>query len=152
MGKIQWVPAHPHLPLISHHIQRKNLPFMSIVCQERHAPCKWNLGFNITWFHHLQHNDWAMIRWVCGVTSHKSQVSSQDLVERMQLDDLAKVLCSHWLKWHDHIECSDGWLKKIQKLNPTGGCHSQTTPSAPSHPLRHPRTGVGPTYLWLLAD
>ena len=30
--------------------------------------------------------------------------------------------------------------------------HSQTTPSAPSHPLRHPRTGVVPTHLWLLAD
>ena len=30
--------------------------------------------------------------------------------------------------------------------------HSQTTPSAPSHPLRHPRTGVGPTHLWLLVD
>ena len=30
--------------------------------------------------------------------------------------------------------------------------HSQTTPSAPSHPLRHPRSGVGPTHLWLLAD
>ena len=25
-------------------------------------------------------------------------------------------------------------------------------PSAPSHPLRHPRSGVGPTHLWLLAD
>ena len=30
--------------------------------------------------------------------------------------------------------------------------HSQTTPSAPSHPLRYPRTGVGPTHLCLLAD
>ena len=30
--------------------------------------------------------------------------------------------------------------------------HSQTTPSASSHPLQQPRTGVGPTHLWLLAD
>ena len=30
--------------------------------------------------------------------------------------------------------------------------HSQTTPSAPGHPLRHPRTGVGPTHLCLLAE
>ena len=30
--------------------------------------------------------------------------------------------------------------------------HSQTTSPVPSYPLRHPRTGVGPTHLWLLAD
>ena len=34
----------------------------------------------------------------------------------------------------------------------TACLHSQTTPSAPSHPLRHPRTGVDPTHLCLLAD
>ena len=25
------------------------------------------------------------------------------------------------LRWHGHVERSDGWLKKVQKLNPTGG-------------------------------
>ena len=30
--------------------------------------------------------------------------------------------------------------------------HSQTTSSVPSHPLRHPKTGVSPTHMWLLAD
>ena len=39
--------------------------------------------------HHLQCNDWAMIRWMCRVTT-KDQVSSEDLLERMQLDDLVK--------------------------------------------------------------
>ena len=64
-----------------------------------------------------------MIRWMCSVTT-KDQVSSQDLLERMQLDDLAEVLRTRCLKWHGHVEHSNGWLKKVQKLNPTGsrGC------------------------------
>ena len=61
-----------------------------------------------------------MIRWKCGVTT-KDQVSSQDLLERMQLDDLTKVLCTCRLGWHCHVERSDGRWKKVQKLNPTGG-------------------------------
>ena len=44
--------------------------------------------------HLLQRNNRAMIRWVCGVAT-KDLVSPQ--------------------------ERSDGWLKKVQKLNPTGG-------------------------------
>ena len=70
--------------------------------------------------HHLQRGDRAMICWMCGVTT-KDQVSSQDLLERMQLDNLAKVLRTWWLRRHGHAERSDGWLKKVQKLNPTGG-------------------------------
>ena len=58
---------------------------------------------------------------MCGVTA-KDQVSSQDLLERMQHDDLANVLCTRQLRWRGHVERSDGWLKKVQKLNPTGGC------------------------------
>ena len=37
--------------------------------------------------------------------------------ERMQLDDLKIVLCNHPLRWHDLVERSDGWLKKVQKFN-----------------------------------
>ena len=51
------------------------------------------------------------------------------------------------------------WMRSLFSLFPffreyQHGCvhHSQTTPSAPSHPLRHPRTGVAPTHLWLLTD
>ena len=47
MGQVQWAPAHPHLPLISHHLQMKSLQF---VCQECHASCKQNLGPNLILF------------------------------------------------------------------------------------------------------
>ena len=70
--------------------------------------------------HRLQRNDRAMIRWMCGVIT-KDEVSSQDLLARMQLDDLTKVLRTRRLRWHGHVERSDGWLKKVQKLSPTGG-------------------------------
>ena len=42
----KWAPVRPHLPLISHHLQRKSLQF---VRQERHATCKRNLGSNFFW-------------------------------------------------------------------------------------------------------
>ena len=46
------------------------------------------------------------------------------------------------------------WLAMVISVSASSvdHSHSQTTPSAPSHPLRHPRTGVDPTHLCLLAD
>ena len=61
--------------------------------------------------HHLQHNDPAMICWMCSVTT-KDQVSSQDFLERMQLDNRARVLCTCSLRWYGHVEHSNAWLKK----------------------------------------
>ena len=37
---------------------------------------------------------------------------------KMQLKDLAKVLCTRWLRWHGYVKHRDGCLKKVQKLNP----------------------------------
>ena len=31
------------------------------------------------------------------------------------------VLRTRRLRWHGHVERSDGWQKRVQKLNPTGG-------------------------------
>ena len=112
IGPIQWASACPHLPLISHHLQRKRFQFM---CQE-HASETW--ATNLSETHRLQRNDQALIRWMCRVPS-KDQVSSQDPLERMQLDDLAKVLRTCRLSWHCYIERSDGW-RKSRNSNPTG--------------------------------
>ena len=30
------------------------------------------------------------------------------------------ALRTHWLRWHNHVERSDGWPKKVQKLNHVG--------------------------------
>ena len=71
--------------------------------------------------HHPQRNVWAMIHWMCDVST-KDQVSSPDLLERMQLDDLAKAPHTRKLRWHGLVESSNGWLKTVQKLDPIGGC------------------------------
>ena len=120
VGQIQRAVAHPHPPLISHPLQRKSLQFL---CQECHVPCKQKLGPNLSDLHRLQRNDWYMIRWMCVVTT-KDLASSQDVLERMQLDELAKVIRTRQHRWHGHVERSDGWLKKVQTLNTTGvrGC------------------------------
>ena len=55
-----------------------------------------------------------------GVTI-KKQVSSQDLLDRMKLDDMQKVPLTRRLRWHNHVESSDSWLKNVLKLNPVGG-------------------------------
>ena len=102
-------------PFISHHLQRKIVPGVPCSMQAKPGP-HWT-AYDL---HRLPHNDRAMIRWMYGVTT-KHQVNSQDLWERMQLDDLTKVVRTRWLRWHSHVERSDGWLKKVQKFNPTGG-------------------------------
>ena len=63
----------------------------------------------------------AMIRWMCGVTT-KDQVSSQDILERMQLDDLAKVFWTLRQGWHGHAKRNDCWWKNDRlafSLRPT---------------------------------
>ena len=71
----QRVPAHPHLPPISHHLQRKSLQF---VCQERHVSCKRNLGpqhYLICIACNAMTDLWS-IRWMGGVITN-GQVSPQ---------------------------------------------------------------------------
>ena len=71
MRQIQWSPVHPHLLLISYHLQRKSIRF---VPQEYHAkpsPTSFDLQ-------RLQHNNWALIHWMCGVFT-KGQFRLQDL-------------------------------------------------------------------------
>ena len=58
-----------------------------------------------------------MTRWMCEATT-KDQVIYRDLLERMQLDDLANVLHTRQLRWLGQVERSDGQLKKVQKLIP----------------------------------
>ena len=98
------------------------------------GPCNRKLGPTLFDFHRLQCNDWGMICWAYSVTT-KDQVSSQDLLERMQLDDQAKVL--HRLRCHGYVEPSDGWLKEV--MASTG---SETHPSDSKAWSGRPRSAV----------
>ena len=40
------------------------------------------------------------------------------------------------MNWHGHVECSDGWLKEVQKLNPVWG-HGHDYPNKTGRVLIH---------------
>ena len=119
---VAWGKFYELLPILTSHSIPITLRWIAYNSWVRSAM----LHASETWtptlsnLHLLQLNNRVMIRWMCGVAT-KNQVSPQDLLQRMQLDDLAKVLCTHQHWWHGHVEHSNGWLKKVQKLDPTGG-------------------------------
>ena len=46
----------------------------------------------------LQHNDRAMIRWICNVKA-KDEVSSDSLLTKLGIQDLDVVLCTSRMRW-----------------------------------------------------
>ena len=86
--RVAWGTEFNELLLISasrlfpHHLQ--SLQFGR---QERHVPYKGSLGHQLIWFASLARQWPAMIHRKCGVTN-KNQVSSQNLLGMMKLDDL----------------------------------------------------------------
>ena len=134
--------AHPNLPVISHHLQRKTLHL--------HASGTWvSTSFDL---HNLQRNDRAMIRCVCNVTTTKRQVCSQDPLYRMQIDDLKKVpltreqqffYCIHILKtvlekwthrvWHKAMQF---WFLKYRYILWDNVCHFELSSMVSLLPLK----------------
>ena len=108
MGQIQWVLVHLHTPLIYHHLHRKSL-HLCVRGAMLHASETW--APTLCDLHRLQCNNRALIRLMCGATI-KDQVSSQDFLDRMQLDDVAKVVCTCWLRWTAiYNVVMVGWMK-----------------------------------------
>ena len=114
MGQIQRAPARPHLPRIYHHLQRKSLQF---VCEEFHAPWKRNLGPNLIRLASLA-TQWPNYDSLDVQCHHQGPSQLQDLLGMMQLDNLAKVLRTHRLRWIGAKYV--GWLVEVQKLNLAG--------------------------------
>ena len=112
MGQIKWAPVHLQCSPPAHFPSPPNEE-IAIHASGAPGPCNRKLGPTLFDFHCLQCNDWGMICLVYSVTT-KDQVSSQDLLERMQLDNQAKVL--HRLKCHGYVEPSDGWLKEVMAI------------------------------------
>ena len=114
--QIQRAPARPHLPLISYHLQRMRLQF---VRQECHILCTRNLSPNHIWLAS------PAVQWpsydLLDVRCHHqgpSQIAGslgEDAAWRS-----GKGTQHPLIRWHSHVECSNNWLKKVQKLNSTG--------------------------------
>ena len=121
--RVTWGKFNKLLPVLTSRsfttTSRGRVYYLSVRSAMLHASETWALTSSD--LHRLQDNDRAMIHWTCSVTT-KDEVSSPDRLERMQLDDLANVLHTHQLRWHGRVECSYCWLKKSEKLKPTGGC------------------------------
>ena len=101
-------------PAYSHHLQRKSLQFMR---QECHAPCKRDLGPNLTrpasqW---PSYDSLNVRRHYQGPSKLAGSLGG-DAARRS-----GKGTPHRRLRWHGRVERSLGWLKKLQKLNPIGG-------------------------------
>ena len=87
MGPIQRAPASRSFPITS----RGRVYNSCVRSAMLHASETWTPPLSD--LRRLQRNDRAMIHWMYGVTSKdQDQVSSQDILERTQFDELAKVL------------------------------------------------------------
>ena len=94
---IPWSKVNELLPILnscSFPITSKGRVYNSCVRSAMlHASKTW--APNSSDLHRLQSNDWAMIKWMCSITAKD------------------KVLRTWQLRWHGHVECSDGLLMKV---------------------------------------
>ena len=114
---MRWAPACPHLPCISHHLQRMSLQF---VHQECHVPCKWNLGLKCIWLASPA-AQWPSLD-LLNVRCHHQGPSQ--LAGSLGEDVTWRSGKGTPLRWHSHRGRNNCWLKKVvcrKKLNPTGG-------------------------------
>ena len=133
-------PSSPpgHFPSL----QRKSLLF---VWQECHAPCKRNRGpqpyIRLLYYPTcIACNTTTELWFARCVESPRRTESVRRISWRMHLDDL--VLWTRRLRLHGHVECSDGWLKKVWKLNPTGGRAQSLATNSPAPGPRPLTCGV----------
>lgn len=57
----------------------------------------------------------AMIHWMC-IMSTEGKVRSDSLLEKLDLDNLVVVLCSHRLHWVGQDEHIDGFTKLVYEV------------------------------------
>ena len=145
MGQNQWAPVRRHDPLISHNLQKKSL---LVLFQECHAPCKRNLGPNRIRLASPT-TQWLSYDSLDVQCNHQGSILSYLRIKS------ARSIFWRWCSlmiWQmsstsaDRVDAAmkkktDGWLKKIQKINLTGGRGRG----------RHEKTWTGVIYMGCLA-
>ena len=63
----------------------------------------------------LRRNDRAMVRWICGVRP-QDNVNSDDLLAKLGLADIGKVLSSRRLRWYGHAKRSQGYINTVMDV------------------------------------
>ena len=79
-----------------------------------HAAETW--AMKVDTLNRLQHNDRAMIHWICNVRA-KDEDSSDSLLTKLGIQDLDVVLPTSRTRWFGHVEHSTGWIAEVRKLN-----------------------------------
>ena len=69
----------------------------------------------------LQRTDMRMVRWMCGVKL-KDRLPSNELRERLGIDDIALVLQQNRLRWYGRVlrKDDDDWVKKCMEYEVQG--------------------------------
>jgi len=69
----------------------------------------------------LQRAEMRMVRWMCGVKL-KNRLPSNELRERLGVDDIALILQRNRLRWYGHVlrKDNDDWVKKCMEYEVEG--------------------------------
>ena len=113
MWQIQWASFHPRLLLIP--ITSRGGVYNSCIRSARlHASEYWVPSSSDMYC--LQSMQWLSYG-LSGVQCHHqgpSQLTKTPWEDAAQWSEEG----TPQIRWHGHVECSDGWLKKLKKLNP----------------------------------
>ena len=88
------------------------------ICQERHATCKQYLGPKLIRIAY----DAMTELWCAGCAVSLPRTKSARTISwgGCSFTIWQRDSATRRFRWHGHVEYSDVWLKKVQKLNPTG--------------------------------
>ena len=76
----------------------------------------------------LQQNDSAMIKQICNVRPQDTVTTrSNELLDRLGIEDLDLILKERRLRWYGHVECSNGAVKTAFDIQGDGK-HSPGSP------------------------
>ena len=69
----------------------------------------------------LQQTEMRMVRWMCGVKL-KDRFPSNELKERLEMDDIMSVLQQNTLRWYGHVLRKEDidWVKKCMEYEVQG--------------------------------
>ena len=121
--KTAWKKFKELLPVLSsRHLSFKTRDhvYSSCVCSSvLHASGTWPLTkLNLQ---HLQRNDRAMIRQICNVKLQDTVTTrSNELLVRLGIEDLDRILKERRFSWYGHMECSNGAVKTAFDLQVDG--------------------------------
>lgn len=57
----------------------------------------------------------TMIHWICDVRN-KDRIDSNTLAKKLKINSIAEALRGRRLRWYDHVQRNDGWLRRCTEI------------------------------------